>query len=118
MRNKMVLSGKRPVVEFVEPKRSPAQNSALHLWLESVAALLNAGGHDMRVILKPEVAIEWNKTNAKEYLWRPIQKALTGEESSTKPSKTEYPDIYETLCKHFAEKHGIQLPDWPTREAP
>ena len=111
----MVMAGKTPVVEFVDSHRSPAQNSALHLWCEMVATTLNDAGLDMRHTIREEVDIPWTKSSVKEYLWRPLQKALTGDESTTKPKKTEYPDISETLQRHMATKFGVTLPAWPTR---
>lgn len=111
------LSGKRVVVEIVEASRSPQQNNALHLWLEMVAHTLNAAGLDMRRAIRKEVDIPWTKESVKRYLWKPLQEVMTGHESSTRPSKTQYPDISETLTRHFAEKFGVQLPAWPVREA-
>lgn len=111
------LSGKRIVVEIVEATRTPAQNNALHLWCEFSAATLNAAGLDMRKTLKPEFEIPWRKYSFKEFIWKPIQIAMTGKESTTKPGKLEYPEISETITRHFAQKHGVQLPVWPQREA-
>ena len=110
------LAGKPVTVEFVTANRSDAQNSALHLWLERVAEFLNQAGMDMRHIIKEEVSIDWSKESCKEYLWRPIQRVVTGQESTTRPSKTQYSEIHETLTRHFAEKFGVVLPDWPHRE--
>jgi len=104
------------VVEFVENQRTPTQNNALHQWFEDVAETLNSGGHDLRAILKPSVAIEWNPSLVKGYLWKPVQKAATGLESTSAANTKQYNEIYEVLCKHFAEKHGIVLPPWPQRE--
>jgi len=111
------LAGKRITVEIVEPTRSDAQNNALHLWLEMVAATLNAAGLDMRRAIREEVDIPWTKDSAKRYLWKPLQEVMTGKESTTKASKLEYPEISETLTRHFAQKFAVQLPPWPHREA-
>jgi hypothetical protein len=111
------LAGKRVTVEIVESTRTDAQNSAMHLWFEMVAATLNAAGLDMRKTLKPEFEIPWRKYSVKEFLWRPLQQAMTGHESTTKPGKLDYPEISETLTRHFASKFGVQLPPWPHREA-
>jgi hypothetical protein len=67
--------------------------------------------------MKPEFDIPWRKYSVKEFLWRPLQVAMTGKESTTKANKLEYPEISETLTRHFAQKFGVQLPNWPTREA-
>ena len=98
-----------------ERVRTPAQNNALHKWLAMVAETLNAAGLDMKKVLRPEVSIPWSKASAKEFLWRPIQKVYTGKESSTEPSTKEYPVVAETIARHLGEKHGVTLPEWPTR---
>ena len=117
MVGQMRLSGKRVVVELIEDARTPAQSNALHLWCELVAATLNAAGLDMRRAVREEVDIPWTKESVKRYLWKPLQEVMTGHESTTRPSKLEYPEISETITRHFASKFGVQLPVWPHREA-
>lgn len=111
------LSGKRVVVEIVESTRTSAQNSAVHLWFEMVAAALNAAGLDMRRGVREQFSIPWTKSTVKEYLWRPLQEVMTGHESTTKAGKMEYPEISETIIRHFASEHGVHLPPWPSRDA-
>ena len=98
-----------------EKPRSPLQNNALHKYCGMVADELNDKGLDMRKVLKPEVDIPWTTVSAKEHLWRPIQKIMTGEESTTKPSTAAYPQIYETINRHLGEKWGVYVP-WPSKE--
>lgn len=33
-------------------------------------------------------------------------------------SKTEYPEISETMHRHFATKFGVTLPAWPDKHGP
>jgi hypothetical protein len=94
-------------------KRSQAQNNAMHLWLSQVAGELNDAGWDMKKVLKPEVEIPWNLDLAKKFLWRPIQQAMLGKESTTKPTTSEYVQVYEVLNRHLANKFGVSVP-WPT----
>lgn len=96
-------------------RRSIRQNSALHLYLKALAVALNMAGLDQRKVLKPGVEIPWSAESAKEYLWRPIQKAVTGKDSTTEPQTTDYPLICDVLNRHMAEKFGISVP-WPTVE--
>lgn len=99
-----------------DPKqRTPTQNSCLHEWLGQVADVLNAAGLDQRVVLKENVEIPWTKESAKNQLWRPIQKAMTGKESTTEGTTTDYPAICETITRHLGQKFGVVLPPWPTR---
>ena len=95
--------------------RTIAQNNALHLWLGQVAGLLNEKGLDMKKVLKPEVDIPWTLQSAKDHLWRPIQRLMTGEESTKDAKRAEYIEIHETICRHLAQTKGVELPKWPSR---
>ena len=57
--------------------RTGQQNRALHKGCELLADALNDAGLDMRVVLKPEINIPWTKTSVKEYIIRPIMRAMT-----------------------------------------
>ena len=95
--------------------RTMAQNSALHLWLGQLAQKLNDAGLDMKKTLKPDVEIPWTVQSAKDHLWRPIQRVITGDESTKDPERSEYNKIYETISRHLAQSHGITAPEWPTK---
>ncbi len=94
-------------------KRSQAQNNAMHLWLAHLAGELNDAGLDMKKTLKPEAEIPWTADRAKEFLWRPIQKAVLEKESTTEPTTSELVQVYEVLNRHLATKFGVSVP-WPT----
>lgn len=96
-------------------KRTIAQNNALHLWLGQLAHTLNNAGMDMKKTLKPHVEIPWTVQSAKEHLWRPIQIAMTDKESTKEQERADYSKIYETICRHLAQSHGITAPEWPTK---
>ena len=98
-----------------EKPRTIAQNNALHLWLGQVAGLLNEKGLDMKKVLKPEVDIPWTLQSAKDHLWRPIQRLMTGEESTKDAKRAEYIEIHETICRHLAQTKGVELPKWTSR---
>ena len=95
--------------------RSNQQNKALHKYLEMLAVALNDAGYDMKRTLKQDFDIPWTRDSAKEYLWRPIQKAVIGEESTTKATRAEYPKIWEVLNRHLSAKFGISVP-WPSED--
>ena len=97
----------------VGKKRSPAQNNALHLWLGQLAHKLNEAGLDMKAVLKQETEIPWTVANAKEHLWKPIQKLMLDKDSTTEPNTVEYVKVYEVLNRHLGEKFGVYVP-WPT----
>lgn len=102
---------------MVEPRRArtEAQNNAIHKNCEIIAKKLNDSGNDMRKVLKEEVDIEWSTISVKEYLWRPIQKALTGKDSTTELEKGsgEIEKIHENLMRHLGERCHIEYHDFP-----
>ncbi len=113
----MRLSGKKVRVEFVndDPKqRTPTQNRCMHQWHKDCAAALRDAGLDLTEVLRSDASIPCTQSNFMENIWRPVQIAMTGKESSTQPTTTEYGDIYEVIVKHIAETQGINLPPWPS----
>ncbi len=94
--------------------RTLKQNAALHMFLTNLANTLNDAGLDMKRTLKHEVDIPWTMDMAKEYLWRPMQKIVTGQESTAKAKTIDYPLIYETLNRHLSDKFGVSV-QWPIR---
>ena len=115
------LRGKKPTVEFVDGTmagtRTPTQNAALHLWLTQLADALNEAGYDIKSFpWKDGIELPWDQHNAKERLWRPVQEAMKGKESTTECTKTEYGDIYAALTRHLANiLPGFVPPPWPEK---
>ena len=96
-------------------QRNKLMNRSLHLYLTHLSEALNDAGYDMKRTLKVDVDIPWDGVSAKEYLWRPIQKALTKKDSTTKPSNKDYVYIYEVLSRHLVDKFGVNVP-WPNKD--
>jgi len=94
-------------------QRTIQQNKALHKYLELLSEALNDAGYDMKKTLKPGVDIPWNKDMAKEFLWRPIQEAMTGKHSTTELNTVDPSEIYLVLDRHISEKFGIHI-EWPS----
>ncbi len=94
--------------------RTLPQNSALHVGLQLIADALNDSGLDIRKVLKPEVDIPWTVESVKEYLYRPIQKIMTGKSSSTELDKAEPSEVFDVLTRHLAEKHHIEAIPFPS----
>lgn len=92
-----------------EKSRTIKQNSALHLMFTQLAQELNDAGFDMRKTLKPEIEITWNSFMVKEYLWRPIQKAILGKQSTTELTTKEIDEVFNVLTRHLGQKLGIEL---------
>jgi hypothetical protein len=95
------------------------QFSALHLLLSQLATQLNESGIDMKKLLKKEVDISWTTYSVKEYLWKPLQKALVGKKSTTELDKIgELELVYDNLNRILIERTGgeINLPPFPSKE--
>ena len=104
-------------IEAVSKKRTMQQNSAIHLFCEMLAQELNDAGLDMREVIKPGVDIDWSMESVKEYLWRPIQKALLKKESTTQLTTDEVSRVYETLTRHLGSKFGVFV-EFPSENHP
>ena len=99
-----------------DKQRSGLQNSALHKYLTLLANALNESGQELIIIINGKQSeVPWTMETVKDLMWRPIQKAITKQKSSTKCSTTDYLVIYETLNRHTAEKLGVFVP-WPSKE--
>lgn len=96
-------------------QRTLTQNKALHLFLAQLAEVLNDAGYDMRRTLKHDAEIPWTPENAKLFLWKPIQKALTQKTSTTEISTAEPTQIHDVLCRHLGSKLGVVCPPWPRK---
>ena len=86
------------------------------LFFQLLADELNGAGLDMRKVLKPSIAIPWNKASIHDSLWVPIQQAMFEKRSTTELSKTEVGKVEEVLARHLAERFGIEVPVWPHYE--
>jgi len=95
--------------------RTSSQNNAIHLYFSLLSDAFNEAGIDAKLILAEEVDVPVTAELIKETLWRPIQKAQTDKDSSTKLSTKEVSEIYETVNRYTAEKFGISVP-FPTEE--
>ena len=109
-----LIPGQIIQVEIIKKKlkmkqRTLQQNKALHLYCKLLAESLNDAGLDMKKTLKPEIDIKWTMQTVKDYLWRPIQKALLQKESTTELTTVDPTEIYETLNRHLSEKFGISV---------
>jgi len=96
-------------------QRTITQNKALHLFCEMLADTLNAHGLDMKKTLKPDAEIPWTMISVKESLWKPIQEAVIGKDSTTQADRIEYSQVHDVLAHHMATKLGVTIPEWPRK---
>lgn len=97
------------VFKIIRPNRTTRQNNALHAYLREVAEQMNARGMDMREVLKPTVEIAPTMQLIKDYMWRPIQKIVTGKESTERLTTAEVDQVYQEMSKHLAANLDIQV---------
>lgn len=91
-------------------QRTTQQNKALHKYFRLLADELNGAGYDMKKTLKPEVEIPWTEISIKDFLWRPIQRAQLGKDSTKELNTSDIDKIYDTLNRHLSEKFSISVP--------
>lgn len=92
--------------------RTAQQNKALHKDLQLIADKLNDAGYSVQKTVRFE--LEWNPYSVKEYLWRPVQRAITGKNSTTELDKLgEIEVIHETLMRELGVRTGIEWHDFP-----
>jgi len=107
-------------VKPVKSVRTLQQNSALHLFFTLLADELNDKHFDMRHLIRREVELSWTPYSVKEYLWRPLQKALLGKKSTTQLGKTQDIDlIYDHLNRIITERTNgeVDFPAFPSIES-
>lgn len=97
-------------------QRTLTQNASMHLYCTHLAIALNDAGHDFRVLVKDDIDVPWSPELVKDYLWRPVQKAITGQDSTTKPERGQYSEIYEVINRHVSGKLGMFIP-WPCKDS-
>jgi len=96
-------------------QRTPQQNKALHVYCRLVSEAFNTAGLDMRKVLKEDIEIPWNMELVKEFIWRPVQLAVIGEESTAEAHRGDYNAVFEVLSRHLADKFGISV-GWPQKD--
>ena len=101
----------------MDEKRTEQQNRALHLLFRELADELNGAGLDMQKTLEGTMNIWWTDKMIKEYLWKPVMRAMYQKQSTTKLLKQEEIDrIYDVICRHLAERFGFICPQFPNIE--
>lgn len=90
--------------------RTHKQNNALHVYCRMLSEALNDAGYDMKKTLKQEVEIPWTTELVKQYLWKPVQEAVTGTDSTSTAGTEDYDKVHQVLSKHLSEKFNVYIP--------
>jgi len=101
-----------------EDKLTRQQQKALHVWYGLLADELNRNGKSMALVLQKFVLdVPATKYTIKELVWKPLQQAMFGKESTTQLlKKQEIDQVYDALCKFFAEDLEVEVPPFPSVE--
>lgn len=98
-----------------EKIRTHQQHKALWVYFTQLAEALNDAGLDQRVVLKPSVAILWDKNSVHKYLWKGIQEVMLGKESTTELTTKEIDKVYDVLNRHLGETTGVTV-EFPSQD--
>lgn len=99
-------------VESVKEIRTTQQNRALHLWFTQLSQALNEKHIGVRMILNEKVEVEWTPILIKEILWRKLQKAMFGKQSTRQLFKSKEVDtLFDTINNIIIERtNGEVIP--------
>lgn len=108
-----VEQGNERIYQIEHPTLTIRQNRAIHAFLGHLARLYN--DHDITVaavseVLQSRVSVEWTGDMAKEAIWRPLQKAITGKRSSTKIDTAQVSTIVGAVQRMSADHLGVSVP--------
>jgi hypothetical protein len=121
------LRGKKTRVIFEDaeqPSEKPhteAQNNAIHLWMRQCVTLFNNNGIEKHLFLEKLYASTsltgvWTEEAFKEDTYKPLYRAITGKESTTRASTKDHGACIDALTKWVAEHYdGLLLPPHPDR---
>lgn len=99
-------------------QRTDQQRKAIEVYCRELATVLNDAGLDQRAVLakmKEGVEIPWSQDTVKDTLWRRIQVAILGKESTTKLNADEVSRVYDVLNRWTGTTFGISV-QFPERK--
>jgi len=104
-------------LKTIKPRklRTMLQNRASHKDWSIIAEKLNDAGLDMRKVLKQEISIPWTTESVKEYIVKPIMKAMYGKKSTKELEKNtnEIDKLHNVIMRELGEKFGIEYHEFP-----
>lgn len=101
----------------MEKQRTLSQNNAIHKYLDLVARELQNQGQTMRDVIQklPELEVLPTTKTLKEIVWKPIQKASLGKESTTELETAEVTLVYDIMSMFLSKHFQIDIP-FPSNE--
>ena len=101
------------VIKRKAGQRTDQQRKAIEVYCRELAQALNDAGLDQRAVLakmREGVEIPWGQESVKDTLWRRVQIALTGKESTAKLNTDEVSKVYDTLNRWLGQTLGVSVP--------
>lgn len=93
-------------------KRSDQQRKAIEVYCRELAQQLNDAGMDQRKVLaemREGVELPWSQERVKEVLWREVQIAAVGKNSTTTLERDEVSKVYDILNRWTADALGVSV---------
>lgn len=93
-------------------QRTDQQRKSIEVYCRELATALNDAGLDQRAVLaqmREGVEIPWNQDTVKDTLWRRIQVAILGKESTTKLNADEVSRVYDVLNRWTGQTFGVSV---------
>ena len=90
--------------------RTLTQNKAIHKYCSMLAEAFNDAGLDMNNVLAEGTRIPWSEERVKELIWRKVQVAALGKESTTKLETFEVSQVYDIVNRHISQTFGVFVP--------
>jgi len=105
------LNGKEVTIDIKKHKntRTQRQNRAMHKLFRELSQQMNEQGLTLQQVLRTDVETMMTPKLVKEVIWRPVQKAMYGKESTTQLTTDEVDKVFDVINKHLG-KHGIHVP--------
>ena len=105
------LNGKEVTIDIKKHKntRTQRQNRAMHKLFREISQQMNEQGLTLQQVLRSDVETMMTPKLVKEVIWRPVQKAMYGKESTTHLTTDEVDKVFDVINKHLG-KHGIHVP--------
>lgn len=99
-------------IKRVAGQRTDQQRKAIEVYCRELAEALNDAGLDQRAVMakmRDGVEIPWSQARIKDVLWRPVQQAMLGKESTTGLSTVEVGQVYEALNRWTGHALGVSI---------
>jgi hypothetical protein len=91
-------------------KRTEKQRNSIEVYCRELAKALNDAGIPIKEeFLGRTLDIDWDQAGVKRRLWKGTQKRLFDIESTTKLTRAQVSDVYETINRYTAENFGIHV---------